>query len=162
MAIQRPHQRRRPDRHRRPHRLCGTDVRRIATTGMDPHHHPHEPGVDFNSTTKNFSFGATAKITFTTTELAIRVKFALENEGNNQYKNVMDGDITIKHVSNGGESVFRINFTSGTTDTRLKASGKRSTLPNTSSSPISWPHSGSICRRSPPAGPGAEERLAHV
>lgn len=78
--------------------------------------------VSFNSTTKNFSFGATAKITFTTTELAINVKFSLENEGNNNFKNVMSGDITLKHVSNGGESVFHINFTSGTTDTRLTAS----------------------------------------
>ncbi len=78
--------------------------------------------VAFNSTTKNFSFGATAKITFTTTELAINVKFSLENDGNNNFTNVMAGDITIKHVSNDGQSIFRINFTSGTTNTRLKAS----------------------------------------
>jgi hypothetical protein len=76
----------------------------------------------FNSTTKNFAFGATAKIIFTTTELGITVKFALNNGANNTYTLVLDGTITIKHASGNGESIFRINFTTGTTDTRLKAS----------------------------------------
>lgn len=78
--------------------------------------------VGFNSLSKNFSFQVGAKIIFTTTELDATVKFALTNNGNNSFTNTLDGTIVIKHASGKGESVFKINFITGTTDTRLNAS----------------------------------------
>ncbi|MFY0255956.1 DUF6603 domain-containing protein [Chitinophaga sp. 30R24] len=75
----------------------------------------------FNSTTKDFSFGATAKIMFTTTELAIQVDFALNNGANNSYTLVLTGTITIQHATGNGKSIFTINFITGTTNTQLSA-----------------------------------------
>lgn len=79
--------------------------------------------VAFNSATKDFSFGATAKIKFTSTELAIQVGFSLQHEDAGKYKNVLSGIITIQHID-GGASEFKIDFETGTDNTKLTAAWK--------------------------------------
>ena len=78
--------------------------------------------ISFNSTTKDFSFDASAIFTFTTTELGITVKFSLTYDKVTQ-KNTLElsGTITIKHILGGGSSVFEIDFKEGTTNTIVKA-----------------------------------------